>query len=345
MIKIYRTFPYHQNHVDTMTLKHCALLVLLCTSTTIHAQSQTSFDTPLYDNVIPNSNGHFPTDEWTPDFKEVKRVSRPTMLIITPRQHKQRTSAVIIFPGGGYRVEEYEREGTAIAMELVKQNVTCFVVRYRLPDSTTMQHPATGPITDAQQAIQLVRSQAKALLIDPDRIGVMGFSAGGHLAAMAGTQFDSVYAPRMDGISVRPNFMLLVYPVISMEDPLAHAGSRTALLGDSASPALREQFSNEMHVTSHTPPTYLVYADDDKTVPPRNSIVFYQQLRQHGVEAQLEHFPTGGHGFAGGRVPDSEWMKNMISWMRRSGWILDLDEPEQAPASTLKNDKGVATVK
>lgn len=330
-----------------MNLHRCALFVLLCISTTIHAQFKTpTFDRPLYDNQIPNSTGHFPNDEWTPDFKEIKRVSKPSILIISPRQHKQRTSAVIIFPGGGYRVEEYEREGVAIAMELVKQNVTCFVVRYRLPDSTSVLDPSTGPIADAQQAIQLVRAEAKNLLIDPDRVGVMGFSAGGHLAAMAGTQFDSVYAPRLGHLSTRPDFMLLVYPVISMEEGLGHAGSRKALLGDNASPETIAKFSDEKHVTSHTPPTYLVYADDDKTVSPQNSIQFYRKLKENGVEAQLEHFPTGGHGFAGGKVPDAEWMKNMIAWMRLSGWILDLDEPDDEvyPEDTLPAAKPATPV-
>ncbi|HEY0271920.1 MAG TPA: alpha/beta hydrolase, partial [Chitinophaga sp.] len=197
------------------------MLFLLCITLQIHAQI---FDTPLYEAEIPNSTGHFTADQWTTDYSEVRMVSKPYLLILTPRQHKLRTSAVIIFPGGGYSCEEYEREGKAIGMELVKQNITAFIVRYRLPDSSTMKDPSIGPIQDAQQAIQLVRSQARDLLLDPDRIGVMGFSAGGHLAAMAGTQFDSVYAPRIPGSSVRPDFMILVYPVISMKDPLAHAG-------------------------------------------------------------------------------------------------------------------------
>ncbi|WP_165798424.1 alpha/beta hydrolase [Chitinophaga costaii] len=304
---------------------------MLCTSLKIHAQI---FDTPLYTTGIPNATGHYTADSWTKDYSEVRMVSKPYMLILSPKQHKMLTSAVIIFPGGGYSSEVFEREGKAIGMELVKQNVTAFIVRYRLPDSATMLNPAIGPIQDAQQAVQLVRAEAKNLLLDPDRIGVMGFSAGGHLAAMAGTQFDSVYAPRLDGSSVRPDFMILVYPVISMKDPLAHADSRKRLLGASPSEALEAQFSNELHVTDKTPPTYLIYAKDDDMVSPRNSTVFYQQLKMHGVDAHIEALEHGGHGFAG-RIPAEQWMKNLFAWMRQSGWILDMApedlEPDAAP--------------
>ncbi len=285
---------------------------------------------PLYEADIPNSTGHFTADSWTSNYSAVSKVSKPYLLILTPQQHKLRTSAVIIFPGGGYSYEEYEREGKSIGMELVQQNITACTVRYRLPDSTTMQNPAIGPIQDAQQAVQFVRSQAKDWLIDPDRIGVMGFSAGGHLAAMAATQFDSVYVPRIPGSSVRPDFMILVYPVISMKDPLAHAGSRERLLGASPSEALEAQFSNELHVTDKTPPAYLIYAKDDSTVSPRNSILFYQQLKLHGVDAHLEALEHGGHGFAGA-IPAKQWMQHLFAWMRQSGWILDMAPEDMQP--------------
>ncbi|PUZ24593.1 Acetyl esterase/lipase [Chitinophaga costaii] len=316
-----------------MQLQSGAWLLLLCTSLHLHAQG---FDTPLYEAGIPNSTGHFTDETWSNNYAQVRQVSKPYLLILTPKQHKLRTSAVIIFPGDGYNYEEYEREGKAIGMELVKQNVTAFIVRYRLPDSTTMKDPSIGPIQDAQQAIQLARSAAKDLLVDPDRIGVMGFSAGGHLAAMAGTQFDTAYVPRMNNNSVRPDFMILVCPVISMKDPLAPAATRERLLGTAPTAALEAQFSNELHVTDQTPPTYLIYAKNDSIVSPRNSIVFYNQLKMHGVDAHIEGLDNVGHAFAG-TIPTEQWTKNLFAWMRQSGWILDMApediEPEYTPSA------------
>lgn len=290
-----------------------------------------AFGTPetFAQQVIPLYSGHVPNSKKidSPEiFKKewggmtVRNVTVPSMSVYLPDRGSSVGSAVIIFPGGGYYLEAYETEGINIAEAFVKHGVAAFVVKYRLPTDSTMLNKSIGPLQDAQQAIKLVRERAASWGIDTGKIGIMGFSAGGHLASTEGTHFVKPFISDKDGISLRPDFMILAYPVISMTDSLAHMGSRNNLLGTNPSDSLIDFFSGEMNVTDETPPTFLIQAEDDKTVSPENSIVFYQALMRHNVPSELVIIPKGGHGFAA-KIPAEKWMQPLRSWMRDNGWM------------------------
>jgi acetyl esterase/lipase len=245
---------------------------------------------------------------------------RPTLTAYPLPAGRGSGAAVVILPGGGYQHLAMEKEGYAVARWLNTLGIAAFVVQYRL--GPTYHHPSE--LMDAQRAIRTVRSRAAQLGIDPAKIGIMGFSAGGHLASTAGTHFDAGNPRASDPIdraSSRPDFMILGYPVITLKDPYAHKGSRTYLLGANSDPALVASLSNETQVTKDTPPTFLVHTSDDSTVPVENSILFYQALHRAGVPAELHIFETGPHGFGlGGRNPVlSTWPFILESWLRARG--------------------------
>jgi len=277
---------------------------------------------PLYAGTVPNSisvkSGEILGGG--SGIKFVRNVSIPSMSVYLPDSSQSDGSAVIIFPGGGYYLEAYEIEGTQIAQALVEHGAAAFVVKYRLPTDSTMVDKSIGPLQDAQQAIKVVRERAGLWSIDPNKIGIMGFSAGGHLASTAGTHFDKAVVPNEKNVSLRPDFMILVYPVISMTKTLTHVGSRNFLLGEHPSDSLIDLFSNEKNVTGKTPPTFLIHTEDDKGVDPDNSIEFFEALRRHDVPVELVILPKGGHGFAA-NVPPEKWMQPLLSWMRDNGWM------------------------
>lgn len=277
---------------------------------------------PLYSGKVPNSiaikSGEILGEGG--GIKSVRNVSIPSMSVYLPDKNLSNGSAVIIFPGGGYYLEAYEIEGIQIAEALVKYGVAAFVVKYRLPTDSTMVDKAIGPLQDAQEAIKVVRERAGLWRIDSNKIGIMGFSAGGHLASTAGTHFERAIIPNKENTSLRPDFMILVYPVISMTNRLGHTGSRNLLLGDHPSDSLINFFSGEKNVTHNTPPAFLIHAEDDKGVDPDNSIEFFEALRRNEVPAELVIIPKGGHGFAA-NVPPEKWMPPMLNWMRENGWI------------------------
>jgi acetyl esterase/lipase len=182
-----------------------------------------------------------------------------------------------------------------------------------------MKNKVIGPLQDAQQAIKLVRENAPGWNIDLNKIGIMGFSAGGHLASSAGTHFTECLVPNPQKTSVRPDFMILIYPVISMSDQLTHTSSRRYLLGKNPSPEMIDFFSNELHVTDQTPPTYLTHTGDDKTVDVNNSIVFYQALNKHKIPAEMHLYPIGDHGFVLS-IPTEQWMQPVFNWMMSNHW-------------------------
>lgn len=277
---------------------------------------------PLYADTVPNSIGIKSAEILAVNdgIKIVRNISIPSMAVYLPERELSIGSAVIIFPGGGYYLEAYEIEGTQIADALVKHGVAAFVVKYRLPADSTMRDKTIGPLQDAQQAIKVVRERAGMWKIDPEKIGIMGFSAGGHLASTAGTHFDKSYVSDEQKISLRPDFMILVYPVISFSDKLGHTGSRNQLLGEHPSDSLKDCFSGEKNVTERTPPTFLIHAEDDNGVDPDNSIIFFEALRRAGVPAELVIVPKGGHGFAA-RVSPEKWGRPLFDWMRDNGWM------------------------
>lgn len=248
-------------------------------------------------------------------------VSEPTLTVYGPAMDKPTGTAVIIAPGGGYSRLSMEREGAQYANWLGTLGVTSFVLKYRLQE---FGHPA--PLQDVLRAVRIVRSRAAEFKINPARIGVMGSSAGGHLAASAGTLFEHAAgktgAP-LDATNARPDFLILMYPVITMDDPSVHAGSRLALLGATPTPELQQLMSVEKQVTSATPPTLLIHTQEDQAVPVENSILFYQALTKAKVPAEMYLFEHGSHGM--GMKPDfgtaSEWPRRAEEWLRHRGLL------------------------
>lgn len=253
-------------------------------------------------DVIPNSA---PTEEnevtTIEGIKRIALVKEPTLEIFSPAKQNISEKSVIICPGGGYRTLSYDWEGTDVAKWLNNKGITAFVLKYRLPKSKSLITPYEAPLQDAQRAIRYVRFNAKKWKIHPDKIGIMGFSAGGHLAANLGTLYDSpnnFKEQPLDTISAKPNFMMLIYPVISMKDKYTHKDSQNNLLGKDASETLKIKFSNELNVTKNTPPTFLVHSSDDKAVPVENSLQFYKALNDKSVKAEMHIYPYGKHGYS-----------------------------------------------
>ena len=249
---------------------------------------------------------------------------KPTLTIYPPTENAT-GAAVVICPGGGYGFLAMDHEGHQVAQWLNSLGVAGFILKYRHRNSGAgYGHPA--PLEDVQRAIRTVRSHAKEWNIDPGRIGILGFSAGGHLASSAGTHFQKNYyelKDSIDQVSCRPDFMILVYPVISFVEWCAHTGSRRNLLGKDPEKDLVESLSNEKQVTPETPPTFLVHANDDKGVPPENSIYFYLALRKAKVPAEMHIYEAGGHGFGLGKkhTATSSWPVRCADWMHGRGLL------------------------
>ncbi|MBE0650873.1 MAG: alpha/beta hydrolase [Bacteroidales bacterium] len=253
-----------------------------------------------------------------------KNISDPTLDYYPASVNKASGTAVIICPGGGYSHLAIENEGSKIAQWLNSIGVTAFVLKYRLPDTAIMINKTIGPLQDAQRAMRIVRRHAKQWKIDPNKIGIMGFSAGGHVASTLSTHFNQkVYKP-VDSISARPDFSILVYPVISMEAGITHMGSRINLLGKHPSPALVMMYSNELQVNKYTPPAFLVQAMDDPVVPVQNSIDYALALRKYKIPCELHLYEKGGHGFGLGRKnndTESSWTEACVKWLKMHGFI------------------------
>ncbi len=287
----------------------------------LHVAAQTIM--PLYTDSIPNSRAT-PDEETTSNngVLIISKVSRPTLTAYLPPKEKATGTAVIICPGGGYAILAAGHEGSDVAKEFMKQGVAAFVLKYRIPDDATMVNKEIGPLQDAQEAIKTVRERAKEWNIDTGRIGIMGFSAGGHLASTAGTHYNNAVIANPNHTSLRPDFLILIYPVISFDDSIGHRGSRDNLLGKNPSEEKKKYYSNELQVTNHTPPSFLVHASDDDGVKPENSIRFYEACLQHLVPVEMHLYQHGGHGF-GMHLPKSKdlWMERCLNWMTANGWV------------------------
>jgi acetyl esterase/lipase len=257
----------------------------------------------------------------TGDIISVSLVQTPEVSVYLPAKRTATGQAVIICPGGGYGRLAYNWEGTDPARLLSARGIAAIVLKYRLPNSKSNITPHLSPLTDAKRAIRIVRANAAKWNIKKDQVGIMGFSAGGHLASTLATHFDAGDTGAADSIerqSSRPDFAVLVYPVISMSKPIMHAGSRNNLIGANADSSLARLYSNEFQVTNNTPPTFLVHATDDKGVPVENSLLFYQALKDNGVPAEMHIYPKGGHGFglAVGKGYLETWTERLVEWMR-----------------------------
>jgi acetyl esterase/lipase len=251
----------------------------------------------------------------------ISLVQQPAFEIYLPSKQSATGQAIVICPGGGYGILAYDWEGTDIAKWLNANGIAAIVLKYRLPNSKSNVDPKLSPLLDAQRAIRTVRANADKWNIKKDKIGIIGFSAGGHLASTAGTHFDKGNPNATDSIdrqSSRPDFMGLMYPVITMLRQSMHQGSRNNLIGANADSATTKYYSNELQVTKETPPTFLVHASDDKTVPVENSIVFYQALIANSIPAEMHIYPYGGHGFglAIGKGYLSSWTDRCIDWLK-----------------------------
>lgn len=256
--------------------------------------AENKFELPLWPDGVPESNGIKVAEKINKN-NLITNVSVPTMTVFPADSAKNKGVALIICPGGAYICQAAGHEGMEFTDWLNENGITAILLKYRLPNGHHFI-----PLKDAQQAIRIVRSNANNWHINPNKIGISGFSAGGHLASTAGTHFDfgnNISQNPIEQMSCRPDFMILFYPVISMQDSLTHEGSKTCLLGNNPSKELTDLYSNELQITKDTPPTLLMLSDDDKVVIPQNSVDFYQALKNNDIPAAMYIFPEGGHGW------------------------------------------------
>jgi len=292
-------------------MKKLLLPLLFCLAFGARAQTEV---VPLWPEGVPNARANPGPDRL--DGERISNVSQPTLTVYPAAYDRSARTAVIICPGGGYEILSFTHEGRQYAQWLSTLGVTAFVLKYRLSD---YGHPA--PLQDVLRAIRTVRAHAAQYGVDPDRIGIMGSSAGGHLAASAATLYDHAAGrtgAAIDAVSARPDFAMLIYPVITMTQPSTHQGSRHALLGDAPSPALAQLLSPEQQVNAHTPPTLLVHSQDDPVVPVENSILFFQALTRAHVPAEMYLFEHGSHGMGMslGMGTVSDWPRRAEEWLR-----------------------------
>ncbi len=294
------------------------LLVVILFSTGLCAQDTII---PLWPETIPNriSENEKEVRE-KGDILRISKVQIPEIEVYLPAPANRNGKAMLIFPGGGYHILAYDWEGTDIAKFLNSRGIVGIVVKYRLPTSAALTENHKVPLQDAQRALRIVRSKAENWGIAKDKIGIMGFSAGGHLASTLGTHFDEVVYEAKDSVdrlSARPDFMTLVYPVITFTQKATHQGSKKALIGENPEPDLEKHFSNELQVSAKTPPTLLIHAADDLGVPVENSMLFFEALKAHNVPAAMHIYPKGGHGFslALGDTYLRTWTDRLLEWL------------------------------
>ncbi|NCT08502.1 MAG: alpha/beta hydrolase [Flavobacteriia bacterium] len=277
----------------------------------------------LWDDAIPNQTKSNEKEQKTN--KEngilwITNVQNPTIEVFQPTKINKTNKAVIICPGGGYGGLAYDLEGTDIAKWFNSIGITAFVLKSRLPNSNSIIEKHLAPLQDVQRAIRYVRFYSDKFQISKNNIGIMGFSAGGHLASTLGTHFNQKISANseIDNTDARPDFMVLMYPVITMNLKFTHQGSRENLLGKNPTENLIQSFSNELQVTESTPKTFIVQAGDDDLVPVENSLLFYKALLKAGVPAEIHIYPTGGHGFglAIGKGTIESWTKRLQDWLK-----------------------------
>lgn len=297
-------------------MKNILIVFLLGVTSYITAQHK---EIPLWE-IVPNA---IENRDYKEEFRldsngkatGIKKVSVPTLEIFLAKNANEKTPGVVICPGGAYSLLSHIKEGSAIAQWLNSIGISAFVLKYRLPSDAIMKDKTIGPLQDAQEAIRTLRRNANQWNLDENKIGIIGFSAGGHLASTVSTHYnDKVY--ENDEFSARPDFTMLIYPVISMEDAIAHKVSRENLLGKNPSKDLIEKFSNEKQVNKETPPTFLVHATNDVSVPVENSINYYLALKKNNVSAEMHIYESGGHGLSLGKSGTNlNWPKSCEDWL------------------------------
>jgi len=280
----------------------------------------------LYKGTIPGSKSA-PGDykEESPvggdKITRTAKVSEPTMVVFQPEKGKATGVAVIICPGGGYGILAIDHEGFNVAKRFTELGVTAFVLKYRLPSDAIMVDKSFGPLMDAEQAIYLLRKDAAKWGVDPKKIGIMGFSAGGHLASTLTVHYNDIKIENKEKISLRPDFSILIYPVITF-GKYTHGGSKNNLLGPNPTDAQIDYFSNEKHVTADTPPTFLVHANDDSAVPVQNSLDFDAALVANKVKGELHVYQGGEHGFGlNNKTTSDDWFERLHNWMKSNKFL------------------------
>ncbi|MCE4565280.1 alpha/beta hydrolase [Maribellus sp. CM-23] len=286
------------------------MTMLICVS--VDAQNEVL---KVWPNGAPNDNGMREPEEKY-DGVRVRNVSEAEMYVFLPEKEINTGAAVLICPGGGYSIEAMDHEGYDMARFFQEKGIAGIVLKYRLPYG----HDEV-PSSDARRAMRIIRANAGKWGINPEKVGIAGSSAGGHLASTAGTVFDEGNAQSNDSVekmSCRPDFMLLLYPVITMDEEFTHMGSRRNLIGSEHNLKLVRKYSNELNVNAQTPPTFLILADDDKSVLPRNSIEFYSALKRYNVPAEMHIFQKGGHGFGIRQegLPANNWPDLFVDWLK-----------------------------
>jgi len=308
-------------------LKFISTILLSMTAMSLIAQTATSFEPIFPAGKIPNTKqGKIKVKEVSnigeDGIERVSGVNIPSMRYYAPDQSKFTGSAIIICPGGGYAILALNHEGEDVAKKFAENGIAAFVLKYRLPNEVIMEDKSIGPLQDAQQAMKLVRENANSYKINPNKIGIIGFSAGGHLASSLGVHYKDVKIENPKHTSLKPDFMLLLYPVISMDTSITHSGSRNNLLGHHPSDALINYFSNETQITANTPPTLLVQAEDDTAVPIANSRRFYERLQHYHIPSKLITYPHGGHGFGlNNKTTDDKWFDHALEWLREMEFV------------------------
>jgi acetyl esterase/lipase len=305
-----------------MPLKYFLTIIFMTASTVLLAQQEFS----IYEGPVPNAlpcNKEESVSKNATGKIVIANVTSPTVTVFNPVKQDANKTAIIVCPGGGYARLASGHEGNEVAEAFNKIGITVFVLKYRLPFDSCMTNKEIVPLQDLQQTIKMVRDRAAGFDINPAMLGVIGFSAGGHLVSTGITKFSESYIENTSNTNLRPDFAILGYPVISMDSAICHKGSRDNLLGKKASAARLNLFSSELQVNAQTPPTFLVHASDDKSVPVENSIRFYQALIKNKVNAEMHIYQNGGHGFGLHNTTTTDaWFERAISWMRVNKFIV-----------------------
>ncbi len=285
-------------------------------------QSFAQQEMPLYEGAIPNSKP-CATKEILGADGILRGIVKPALYMFVPAQKDSLKTAVIICPGGGYANLYMTNEGFEVAERFVQKGITAFVLKNRVPiDSECVINKEIVALQDAQQVVKLIREQADKLDINPHMLGMMGFSAGGHLASTVATHFNTCVIENPNNTSVRPDFIVLAYPVISFQDSLAHLGSRNNMLGKNPSTAKKILYSNELQVTPQTPPCFLIHASNDPTVSVENSLLFYEALLKNKVPAEIHLLQKGGHGFGlHNKAEPINWLQDVFTWMKANKFM------------------------
>lgn len=291
---------------------------------TFSAMAQTQVINLWPDGKIPNSKTNSVEEKSVTDDKGILRISGVTVPTITayiaPKE-KATGAAVMICPGGGYGILAASHEGSDFAKWFTERGISAFVLKYRLPNEKAMTSQHEVPLMDAMQGMKIIRQHASEWKIDPNKIGVMGFSAGGHLAATLSTHYN---LGKNASEEAKPNFSLLIYPVISFTPEISHGGSRDNLLGPDKSEELIKYYSNELQVSSKTPPAFLIHAEDDGAVPVENSIAYYLALKKLKIPAEMHLYPIGGHGYGfrtEGKGSLVNWPAALEGWLRAQTYM------------------------